>query len=83
MQEVGGARLGDRTMVDALLPALDALPQGFEAAAVAAREGAERTAQMSKAQAGRAMYVSSEQLQGVVDPGAEAVARFFEGLRQF
>lgn len=80
MQEVGGARIGDRTMIDALLPALDALPRGLTAAAAAAREGANRTAAMSKAHAGRAAYISAEQLQGHVDPGAEAVARLFESL---
>lgn len=83
MQEVGGARLGDRTMIDALLPALDALPNGWRAAAAAAREGATRTAAMSKAHAGRAAYVSFDQLQGCADPGAEAVARLFESLRDY
>lgn len=82
MQEVGGARPGDRTMIDALLPALDALPRGFAAAADAAREGANRTAAMSKAHAGRASYIGAGQLRGHVDPGAEAVARLFESLRQ-
>ena len=43
LQEVGGARVGDRTMVDALQPALDALGGGLSAAAAAARRGADRT----------------------------------------
>lgn len=80
MQEVGGAELGDRTMIDALGPALDALPQGIGAAATAARAGANRTAMMSKAHAGRASYISAANLVGHVDPGAEAVARVFEAL---
>lgn len=80
MREVGGARIGDRTMIDALLPAINALPQGLAAAAAAARDGANRTAMMSKANAGRAVYVSADHLQGHVDPGAEAVARLLEGL---
>lgn len=80
MQEIGGARLGDRTMVDALAPALDALDLGPAAAASAAREGADRTAKMTKANAGRASYISAKQLAGHVDPGAEAVARMFEHL---
>ncbi|WP_409334676.1 DAK2 domain-containing protein [Bradyrhizobium sp. AUGA SZCCT0124] len=80
MQEVGGAQPGDRTMIDALLPALDALSQGLAYAARAAREGANRTAAMSKAHAGRATYISAEQLQGHADPGAEAVARLLESL---
>ncbi len=82
MQEVGGAELGDRTMIDALWPALDALPQGIGAAATAARAGANRTAMMSKAHAGRASYISAANLVGHVDPGAEAVARVFEALCQ-
>ncbi|NLS70523.1 DAK2 domain-containing protein [Bradyrhizobium brasilense] len=80
MQEVGGAQPGDRTMIDALLPALDALPQGLNDAARAAREGANLTATMSKAHAGRAVYISAERLTGHADPGAEAVARLLESL---
>ncbi len=80
MQEVGGAQPGDRTMIDALLPALDALPQGLSEAARAARKGARLTATMSKANAGRAAYIGAEQLQGHADPGAEAVARLLESL---
>lgn len=80
LQEVGGAEQGDRTMVDALRPALDALPQGIVEAARAARAGANATAGMSKANAGRAAYVGSEHLAGHVDPGAEAVARLLESL---
>lgn len=80
MQEIGGARLGDRTMVDALSPALEALGDGTQAAARAARQGAQLTANMLKAKAGRAAYISSKQLEGHVDPGAEAVARLFEHL---
>lgn len=80
MQEIGGAQLGDRTMVDALKPALLALENGIAAAATAARDGANLTAGMSRAQAGRAAYLSAEQLEGHVDPGAEAVARLFEHL---
>ena len=77
VQEVGGAKLGDRTMIDALEPALDALPGGLRRAATAARDGADKTASMAKAQAGRAAYVSAAHLQGHTDPGAEAVARLF------
>ena len=80
VQEVGGAKSGDRTMIDALFPALEALPQGLGEAAAAARAGANRTATMLKAQAGRATYVNSAQLSGHTDPGAEAVARVFECL---
>jgi dihydroxyacetone kinase len=80
MQEIGGASVGDRTMIDALQPALTALPQGLPEAAKAARAGATATAQMLQARAGRAAYINADQLRGHVDPGAEAVARLFESL---
>ena len=81
MQQIGGAKLGDRTMVDALLPALDQLDCSIGSAAMAARKGAVHTASMLKANAGRASYISAQQLEGHIDPGAEAVARIFEHLR--
>jgi dihydroxyacetone kinase len=80
MQEIGGAQPGDRTMIDALLPALEALGGGMGAAAAAAREGANHTATLSRANAGRAAYINAERLQGHIDPGAEAIARLFEQL---
>ncbi len=80
VQEVGGAQLGDRTMIDALTPALDALPGGVATAAKAARAGADYTASIIKAKAGRASYISEDRLSGHNDPGAEAVARLFESL---
>ncbi|MEY8827386.1 dihydroxyacetone kinase subunit DhaK [Sedimentitalea sp. XS_ASV28] len=80
ISQVGGAAKGDRTMIDALAPALAALPKGVGAAAAAARAGADGTATMDRAKAGRASYVPPENLVGHNDPGAEAVARLFEGL---
>ncbi|MEO1308668.1 MAG: DAK2 domain-containing protein, partial [Pseudomonadota bacterium] len=80
IQQVGGARPGDRTMIDALLTALEGLGQGLAAAATAAREGADATASITRARAGRASYLSAESLAGHNDPGAEAVARLFEEL---
>ncbi|MEL7397557.1 MAG: dihydroxyacetone kinase subunit L, partial [Pseudomonadota bacterium] len=80
VSDVGGARLGDRTMIDALAPALEALSGGVAAAAAAARSGADATANIHRAKAGRAAYVPSENLKGNNDPGAEAVALLFEGL---
>ena len=80
ISEVGGATSGDRTMIDALEPSLMALPDGIDAAAKAARTGADATAKMGRAKAGRASYVPEENLIGHNDPGAEAVARLFEGL---
>jgi len=80
MRQVGGANPGDRTMVDALAPALDALDTGLTSAANAARKGADYTATLTTAKAGRATYINAEQLEGHIDPGAEAVARLFEHL---
>lgn len=80
MQEIGGATLGDRTMVDALYPALQSLHRGLDEAAKAAREGADLTATILKAKAGRASYVNAIHLEGHKDPGAEAVALLFEHL---
>ncbi|MCA3488078.1 MAG: dihydroxyacetone kinase subunit DhaK [Rhodobacter sp.] len=80
VMQVGGAKPGDRTMIDALAPALQALPGGVAAASGAARSGADRTAQMTRAKAGRASYLSQDKLAGHKDPGAEGVARLFQAL---
>jgi dihydroxyacetone kinase len=83
MKHYGGADLGDRTLIDALQPALEALQKdGIAAAAKAAQQGAEATASMHKAGAGRSSYVNKENLQGVADPGAVAVAEVFKSLAQ-
>jgi len=74
----GGAKTGDRTMLDALVPAVAALEQGgIGAAATAAEQGAAATASMIEARAGRASYVPAANLRGVEDPGAVAVALAF------
>ncbi len=83
---LGDAKPGDKTMVDAMNPAVLALRAAAkEQAAVsvaladaahAARTGASVTASYS-ARRGRASYVGAA-AQGVVDPGALAVALFFE-----
>lgn len=77
----GGAKVGDRTMVDALEPALKALDAtGVEAAAKAARQGAEETAAMRKAKAGRSAYIGSQL--DTADPGAFAVAEVFAAVAE-
>lgn len=82
MRDYGGANPGDRTMIDALLPALAELQKSgsVAAAAGAARAGADATANMLRARAGRSSYVPEGNLRGVNDPGAEAIARLLEGL---
>lgn len=78
MKFYGGAAPGDRTLIDALQPALEALrDKGLAEAIVAAQQGADSTATMQKAKAGRASYVNSDNLNGVPDPGAVAVAEVF------
>ena len=78
MKFYGGAAPGDRTLIDALQPALEALrDKGLAEAIAAAQQGAESTATMQKAKAGRASYVNSDNLNGVPDPGAVAVAEVF------
>ncbi len=76
ISELGGAGPGERTMLDALIPALAAWrsdgDRGFEAAAVAAAEGAAATAHMEPRH-GRASYVGKRAL-GNPDGGAVAVA---------
>ncbi len=81
IRHYGGASEGDRTMLDALIPAVAALStEGVVAAAAAARAGAEKTATMTRARAGRSGYVPADSLRGVPDPGAVAMARVFEAL---
>ena len=80
VSEIGGAKVGDRTMIDALAPAIETLPLGLVQAAKAARDGANHTASIGRAKAGRATYVPEENLIGHNDPGAEAIALVFEEL---
>ena len=76
--ELGGAKPGDRTMLDALDPFVSALENGSDAratvlAAVAAAErGAQATAEM-KPRLGRSSYLGDRVL-GHPDPGAKAIA---------
>jgi dihydroxyacetone kinase len=86
--ELGGAARGDRTMLDALLPATEAFSAALDsgkttgdalrAAAAAAAEGAKATARM-KPRRGRSSYLG-ERVLGLPDPGAEAVAVWLNAL---
>jgi triose/dihydroxyacetone kinase / FAD-AMP lyase (cyclizing) len=81
IEQYGGAKEGDRTMLDALGPAVRVLVAGGRpaAAATAAQQGAERTKTMI-ARAGRSSYVRAEALRGHPDPGAVAFAAVFAAL---
>ena len=78
--ELGGARPGDRTMLDALVPAAEAFAaRGTLAAAAAAAEaGVAATAAMSP-RLGRASYLG-DRVRGVPDAGAAAVAVWLRAL---
>jgi dihydroxyacetone kinase len=84
MQEYGGAREGDRTMLDALVPAVTALEAdgSLASAAAAARHGAEGTESMTSARSGRSSYLRADSLHGVRDPGAAAVAGVLSALAE-
>ncbi len=94
MQRITKATVGDKTMMDALVPAVRALgtsaaqgvdiARAFEAAQEAAEKGAENTTTMI-ARLGRAKNLGEKTL-GHPDPGAISVSLlfkgFFEGLSQ-
>ena len=93
VMKYGRAQPGDRTMLDALCPAvtsyISTLASGGEAlkaledATCAAEEGAKATLNM-KASAGRASYVDTSELRHP-DPGAHAIGiimrAVFEGFK--
>ena len=89
IQKYGEAEVGDRTMVDALAPAVVALREAAQAgkapaealaaAEQAAIEAARGTAELT-ARRGRASYVG-ETAKGVMDPGACAMGLVVGALR--
>ncbi|MCB8882865.1 dihydroxyacetone kinase subunit DhaK [Acidisoma cellulosilytica] len=88
LADLGGGRAGDRTMLDALLPASTAfreklsaglaLGDALKAAVEAAEAGAAATASMMPKR-GRSSYLGARTA-GHVDPGAEAVALWLGAL---
>jgi dihydroxyacetone kinase-like protein len=82
----GKAGLDDKTMVDAMVPAVTALeagigdlPAALDAAAIAAAEGRDRVTPLV-ARKGRASYLG-ERSAGHQDPGATSTTILFESLR--
>ncbi|MFE9661193.1 dihydroxyacetone kinase subunit DhaL [Streptomyces sp. NPDC005955] len=77
---LGGAAPGDKTMLDALVPAVEALTQGgtFAAARAAADTGAQDTIPML-ARKGRASYLGERSI-GHQDPGATSSALLIAAL---
>ena len=88
IKERGHSDLGDKTLLDALVPATDALEKGIAAgdgaasalgrAAAVARERADATTTM-QARRGRASYTGERSI-GSPDPGAVAIAVILERL---
>jgi phosphoenolpyruvate---glycerone phosphotransferase subunit DhaL len=88
IKQRGQAELGEKTLLDALVPAIDtlerelgagtAVPAAIEQAAATARTAAEATKEMV-AMRGRAAY-TGERSRGSVDAGAIAVAVMFERI---
>lgn len=77
---LGGAAPGDKTMIDALVPAVDALGDGFAAARTAAAQGAEATTPL-QARKGRASYLGERSI-GHQDPGATSSALLIAALAE-
>ncbi|MFD9871370.1 dihydroxyacetone kinase subunit DhaL [Streptomyces niveus] len=76
--QLGGAKAGDKTMIDALEPAVAALGTSFAAAATAADEGAVATVPLL-ARKGRASYLGERSI-GHQDPGATSSALLIAAL---
>jgi len=80
MMDVGRAEEGDRTMLDALIPAQKALITGdLTKVAQAAENGAEKTKTLT-AKAGRASYCKERNIDNAPDAGAVMVAKAFRSL---
>ncbi|MFJ9535847.1 dihydroxyacetone kinase subunit DhaL [Streptomyces sp. NPDC101225] len=76
---LGGAAPGDKTMIDALVPAVDALGDGdFAAAGTAAEQGALATTPL-QARKGRASYLGERSI-GHQDPGATSSSLLIAAL---
>ena len=88
IQKRGGAKLGDKTLLDALIPAAESLKESahagegmleaMEKSARAAVQGAERTKEMV-ASKGRASYVGERSV-SYPDAGAMAIGIVFTGI---
>lgn len=88
IQKSGGAKLGDKTLLDALIPATEALKisgfsgeemlTSFKKSAEAAAAGAEKTKEIVAAK-GRASYLGERSL-SYPDAGAMAIGIIFKGI---
>ncbi|MEU9997110.1 dihydroxyacetone kinase subunit DhaL [Streptomyces sp. NPDC050848] len=78
--QLGGAQVGDKTMLDALVPAAEALGDSFAAARDAAEGGALATVPL-RARKGRASYLGERSV-GHQDPGATSSALLIAALAE-
>ncbi|MFG2640394.1 dihydroxyacetone kinase subunit DhaL [Streptomyces sp. NPDC048370] len=78
--QLGGAQVGDKTMLDALVPAAEALGDSFAAARDAAEAGALATVPL-RARKGRASYLGERSV-GHQDPGATSSALLIAALAE-
>lgn len=85
MSKYTPAQVGDRTLIDALIPFCSTLAKtsDVKAAAQAARDGTEATKHL-KASLGRSVYVGGEEewLGKIPDPGAYGLSEFLTGLAE-
>lgn len=75
------ARVGDRTMMDALIPFVDTLVMegDVELATAKAKQGVEGT-KMLEAKLGRSSYLDESATRGVPDPGAYGLLVLLQGM---
>ncbi|MFF0558957.1 dihydroxyacetone kinase subunit DhaL [Streptomyces sp. NPDC004266] len=78
VSQLGGAQVGDKTMLDALVPGVEGLRSSYEAARAAAEGGALATVPL-RARKGRASYLGERSV-GHQDPGATSSALLFAAL---
>lgn len=79
--DLGDVSLGDKSMVDALRPAVDALSETNLADAIAAAEAGRDGTKDLSARRGRAQYVENGG-RGHLDPGAVSVVFILEALAE-
>ncbi|WP_198169246.1 dihydroxyacetone kinase subunit DhaL [Herbidospora daliensis] len=79
VMKLGSAQEGDKTMIDALAPAVQGMRTSLDAAAQAAGDGARATTAM-RARKGRASYLGERSI-GHQDPGATSMALVVDALR--
>ncbi|WP_198168427.1 dihydroxyacetone kinase subunit DhaL [Herbidospora yilanensis] len=79
VMKLGSAQEGDKTMIDALAPAIPEMRTSFDAAARAALDGARATTPLL-ARKGRASYLGERSI-GHQDPGATSMAIVIDALR--